>query len=229
MAAAMKNRTPPLSSGPGIFEAFLTLVAVVALDFTLSQWLPAGGSAWSAASLYRVAAARSIEIAVLYAWWHVRGFPLGDFGLSAPQAVRGVSIGVLLSFALGGVAFAAEALFQRMGWGSFFRLVSGPRVGDAFGALVLAAVVVAPLFEELVFRGLVYGALRRRWGVVPSLVVSVAVFALAHLPGGGNIPWVQAVGGVVFCLGLEATGSLWVPLVIHSIGNLVLFSIPRWM
>lgn len=45
---------------------------------------------------------------------------------------------------------------------------------------VVAVVVIAPLVEEIFFRGLLLGALRARFGTAAAVVVSAAVFALVH-------------------------------------------------
>jgi membrane protease YdiL (CAAX protease family) len=40
--------------------------------------------------------------------------------------------------------------------------------------------VLAPIVEELVFRGLLYGWIAGRWGTMPAFIVSSLAFALAH-------------------------------------------------
>src|SRR5262249_23037368 len=47
---------------------------------------------------------------------------------------------------------------------------------SAVTVTLLATVVLAPVFEEIIFRGLLYGTLRARLGVTPSIVLSAAVF-----------------------------------------------------
>ncbi len=57
-----------------------------------------------------------------------------------------------------------------------------------WGLFALTVVVIAPLVEELFYRGLLLRALEARFGVVVAVVVSAAVFAVVHrqvlaLPG----------------------------------------------
>ena len=40
--------------------------------------------------------------------------------------------------------------------------------------------ILAPVFEEVVFRGVLYSTLRRRWNAPVAMVVSAFIFALAH-------------------------------------------------
>jgi len=83
--------------------------------------------------------------------------------------------------------------------------------------LVIFAVVVAPVFEEFFFRGFAYPALKQRFGVVPSLLLVSAVFALTHLHGPSLLPlFVLALG---LGLAYELTGSLLAPIVMHAAFN----------
>lgn len=82
--------------------------------------------------------------------------------------------------------------------------------------------LVAPVAEEVLFRGFLY-TYCRRWGVLTALAVSTAVFVAMHLPRG--LPVTQLVGGVVFALAYEYSGSLLAAILIHGLGNLAIFSL----
>lgn len=95
-----------------------------------------------------------------------------------------------------------------------------------FSGPVAAALVVSigglavPLGEELLFRGLAYGVLRRL-GRVVAVVVTAAIFALAH---GLNVVFAAAfVLGVVNAVLYERTGSIWPPAAAHAVFNLTSF------
>jgi membrane protease YdiL (CAAX protease family) len=85
--------------------------------------------------------------------------------------------------------------------------------------VVALAVVIAPLFEEIIFRGLAYPALKQRWGTVPALVLVSALFALTHLhlPSFGPL----FVLGVGLGLAYESTGSLLASITMHALFNAV--------
>lgn len=78
-------------------------------------------------------------------------------------------------------------------------------------------VVMAPFAEELLFRGYLYGKLRRYASVIVSMVVTSLLFAVVH--GQWN------VGVDVFVLSLaltglrEMTGSIWAGVVVHMLKN----------
>ena len=81
--------------------------------------------------------------------------------------------------------------------------------------------IVAPVTEEIVFRGVIFGYLRR-WGLPAAVLVSTALFAALHLPA---VPATQIVGGMVFAVAYHTGKSLMVPIVIHVLGNLAIFSL----
>jgi membrane protease YdiL (CAAX protease family) len=84
-------------------------------------------------------------------------------------------------------------------------------------AVFMSVVVVAPIVEEILFRGLIYGALEKRFRVSGALVVSSILFALVHLQVVYFIP--------IFCLGLVLGWARWkanslgLPIVLHILNN----------
>lgn len=90
-----------------------------------------------------------------------------------------------------------------------------------FGLFVIVA-VGAPLFEEIFFRGVLYGALRRRWGVAAGVLASSTIFAILHpqLPLGFIPIFVLAVG---FALMYEWRQSLVPNMVMHALQNSFVF------
>ncbi len=85
-------------------------------------------------------------------------------------------------------------------------------------ALVLVG-IAAPLFEETVFRGVLYRTLRARWGVLVGVLLSAAVFAAVHMVP-GQFAYV-AVLGAAFAVLYEVTGSLLPAMVAHGLENTV--------
>lgn len=79
-------------------------------------------------------------------------------------------------------------------------------------------VIVAPVAEELVFRGYLYGKLReRRVPIWLSVVVVSALFGAAHMQW--NVAIVVGVMSIFMCLGREISGSIWPGLIIHMMKN----------
>lgn len=89
------------------------------------------------------------------------------------------------------------------------------------GGIFLFAVVIAPFCEELLFRGVLYNALKRRFGHGWAAPVSGAIFALVHASTLGFIPrWV--IGWLLANM-YHRSGSLWVPVIAHAMNNALAF------
>jgi membrane protease YdiL (CAAX protease family) len=85
------------------------------------------------------------------------------------------------------------------------------------GALVV--IVVAPICEELFFRGFVFRVLRVRMGFWAAAVIDGVLFGLVH---GVNIVMpVLIVLGVVLCWVFERTGTLFATIAIHATNNMI--------
>lgn len=86
------------------------------------------------------------------------------------------------------------------------------------GAMVVALVgLVLPLVEEVIFRGLLYGGLRRRTNMAVAAGVSAALFGLAHGPVAA-LP--TAVLGAGYALAYEYGRNLLWPWLGHAASNL---------
>lgn len=97
-----------------------------------------------------------------------------------------------------------------------------PANGWTTGLFFLVGGFIAPVAEELFFRGILY-TFFRRWGIACALIVSTAIFVGLHVPMG--IPLTQIIGGLVFATAYETTKNLTVPMTIHCLGNLAIFSL----
>jgi membrane protease YdiL (CAAX protease family) len=91
-------------------------------------------------------------------------------------------------------------------------------------ALILsffAVVVLAPLAEELFFRGWLYGVLRARLSGVVAVLLCAAVFALAHWDGSGLYPLAVFLPGLALTLVRARTGSAQASAFVHSVYNCI--------
>lgn len=84
-------------------------------------------------------------------------------------------------------------------------------------ALVAGAVLVAPICEELFFRGFLFGGLLHRMSFWPAALLSAFLFALAHGDVGSFA--VLFIFGVVLAIVRWRTGSIWPGVVIHAANN----------
>ena len=90
-------------------------------------------------------------------------------------------------------------------------------------AFFLVGGFISPVAEEIFFRGIIFGYLRR-WGVWLAVGGSTLLFVLAHAPSRG-VPLPQLVGGLLFAVAYEKEKNLLVPITIHVLGNLAIFTL----
>lgn len=92
---------------------------------------------------------------------------------------------------------------------------------------IVMACIAAPIVEEFLFRGYMYGTLRRLTNPVFAAVVIGGLFAVVH----GNLPallplWVFSI---LLSFAYEMTRCLWVPVGMHvffNVANIVLMLMP---
>ena len=86
-------------------------------------------------------------------------------------------------------------------------------------------VVVAPIAEEVFFRGFFYRALRTSLPIWAAALIDGVVFGIIHFTGTDSLVLLPVLGGlgVIFCLVYERTGSLYTVIALHAINNTVAF------
>ncbi len=210
-------------------------VAEIIAVLTLGVVVAAIGAAWVRTSVggenahplllavqYCVVAA----IALAFVLWRVGAHssrPLRSVGLRAPHPLR------LISFGIGGYAVLVSLAF-------LLALVMRSVVGDAVpltstaenlvesthttGDLIIFAVlvcVIAPIFEEIIFRGYVYAGLRRFLSPPRAMAVAGLLFAAVHLSPEALV--VITLLGVALCYLYERTRSLLPGMIAHGLHN----------
>lgn len=141
----------------------------------------------------------------------------------ARKSLRWGLVGALPAAALGGVAALViqhtPALRQA---GMELAAERGIAQSAGLPSLLLLHVLIAPLCEELLFRGLVYRGLRLSLSPVRSMVLGSAIFALVHPPVAFVPVFVMACcASFVF----ERSRSLLSPVIVHAAYNLTLFAV----
>lgn len=98
-------------------------------------------------------------------------------------------------------------------------IIFGTQSTVAISISMLTACILAPIFEEAIFRGLFYAWLRRSWPVIPAMVVTSIIFALAHMDFGLVAILTRATIGVLSAYGYEKTRSILPGIIAHSLHN----------
>jgi membrane protease YdiL (CAAX protease family) len=169
---------------------------------------------------------------VIYAWRR-RAAP-GERVASHAAARRASTWGwaVLVGLAAFALSAAVTTLAQQAG---IEQVPSNQALIEAVGArhpawLLLFVVLLAPVYEELLFRRVLFGRLWAAGRPLLGLVLSSAAFACMHeLPGTGDdgvlagaLLWTcyAAMGGL-FAWVYRRTGTLWAAIGAHAINNLI--------
>lgn len=141
----------------------------------------------------------------------------GDIGL-APLAF--IAYGLLTTIVLSIVTatitgFPADQV-QDTGFSAF-----GSRLDNllAFATLV----ILAPIAEEVLFRGYLYGKLKRYVPAIAAAIVTSLLFAVVHLQW--NVGIDVFVLSLVLCGLRSLTGSIWAGILVHMIKNAIAYYI----
>lgn len=201
--------------------AFQALFLVLLLE-TLLGWAASAlsaGRGWR--MLILLGAFRVFQTLAAFGVFFRADGHLGALGLGPGTLRSGTVRGMVWSLGFGGAVLIGFVALFLAGIDPIrlFRIPSGATVPDRI-ALFAVGGLVGPFAEEVIFRGILYGALRR-WGVAAALGASTAVFALLH--GGGG--FTQIAGGLLFGLAYEREGKLMAPVAVHALGNTALFAL----
>lgn len=208
--------------GPApIPTAFLltSLTVVILLEMALA----AMGSWMGLTRLWLLTITRSAQAASVVVLSVVLTDGPHVIGLDKENLLPGLKKGLLWSAGFAGVAGLLFLVLIIAGQNPFL-LIRSPLPASVSQRLLFFCVggLIAPIAEEIVFRGLIFGYLRR-WGTPAAVLISTALFAAIHL--GPSIPITQIVGGAVFAMAYQAGKSLMTPIVIHMLGNLAIFTL----
>ena len=149
-----------------------------------------------------------------------------SFGLvPVPGGVRSLGLVVLALLGVGQLGegamdFAGRWLGLSSHWTEWFDpdLAWGPQIEVA--ATIFDTVVLTPVFEEIIFRGLLFATLRRRFATGTAAVLSASIFAIAH--GSGVLGFAAVFwSGLLWAFAYERTGSLLPSMAAHAADNLM--------
>ena len=85
----------------------------------------------------------------------------------------------------------------------------------------IALVVVGPILEEVIYRGLVYGKLRKKHSLITSILTVSILFGFLH--GQWNVGVDVFALSVVACLMRETTGTIYAGIILHILKNTIAF------
>lgn len=145
-----------------------------------------------------------------------------QFGLRATplrSTLRWTALGLAAFYALSGVYIALVG--PPAGRQQAVGALTGADGTVALVSLCVALIVLAPVSEEVFFRGFFYRALRSRFPVWAAAIIDGAVFSVVHFEGAQLVKVLPlfVLLGVILCVVYEHTGSLYAVIAIHAFNN----------
>lgn len=165
---------------------------------------------------------------VVFLWVYINSeyWPsLADFGLTKQGLLANLKVGAI--WGLGAQAASVVlglTLPHILGPAAEWAKIESPTPLYFWGwaLFFVVAVIVAPLVEELITRGVIYGTLRHNYGMRPAIIGSTLFFALMH--GVNPVTFIQMlIPGVALAVLYERQGSLAAPVITHAVFNLIAF------
>jgi len=128
----------------------------------------------------------------------------------------------------GGLAFMMIVSSTSISIGSpaIYPQTTMPEIVNAIAALVVVG-LLAPIFEEAVFRGVIFSAAKSVLSIVSAIVVTGLAFAFTHWVAYGEALSAAFVGAFIFstiaCIMVIMTNSIIGPIVMHGMVNVWLY------
>ena len=213
----------------GVFVIFFTLISIISLllEFLLGQQIEnsLAGVVTNHSFLAGHIIAAAIVIPIFYliaSASNARGRPIFLYF----RPLKGRHILTALKY-FGFYMLPTMAIILLFSWlGMDFR--TGLTEGSELilpSEILLAFVsttLVAPVLEEIVFRGYLFTKLRQRHGFWVSFLISGSIFAFAHI-GYSPVALLSVfIAAYFMSRGFEKTRNLWTPIIIHFLHNFLL-------
>lgn len=223
----------PWAGWPSVVD---TIGVYIAAQFAGALLVLSAGSVEDISLAVLVVASPLVLGLLTYAWMRVR-YGVGVVAVTGRRRWRPSDL--LIGAVVGVLAFVVVQQIVLRGVVSLFerRGIDPPTVQQTFRSiaqdpatvplLIIAALVLAPLAEELLFRGVLFQGIRARRGFWVAALTSAAAFTLPHLgDGSGPIADLLIVAGimplgVVFAAVMERTGSLAACVAAHAVYNAI--------
>lgn len=148
---------------------------------------------------------------------------LAGIDFFAGSTLRAAAVGVMWGIPAWIVATVLAAVVAQVL--SLFHVQPEPQIAEQFIDLanpwiaVLATVVVAPIAEEIFFRGVAFNAWMREYGLRRAIVLSALLFALIHGSLGALVP--IFVLGIALAVIYRRTGNLASNIALHATFNAI--------
>lgn len=149
-----------------------------------------------------------------------------SMGLNGHHLAGRLALGLVAGLLLFGASSVVEMLLARLGvqqtQGALFQSVARATPRE-FGLILLAGAVVAPIVEEIYFRGYVFRAYLDQKGAWRAFLFSSGLFAVVHLDLAALLPIFSM--GLLLSFVYYRTGSIVPAIVAHALNNATAFTL----
>ncbi|KGK82702.1 abortive phage infection protein [Desulfosporosinus sp. HMP52] len=232
MSKKTKLQIPPRKPKWNIWQGLLLIAIITIIEFPLG-WLESPQDLESVRGILnfvKVGLGDSLlYFGVIIVFLRLIRRPLSDLGFvksSRRFIVLGFITGVALFIGVGLLGNLLTKIFGTPAPQSFAIAVKGANYTWEFMLLTFLGGVVAPIKEEMFFRGLIYPPLRQIFGRGKGILLTGLFFAALHLEIIRFIP--LFIGGIVLTWLYERSSSIWPAIVAHGTWN-VLMALALWI
>lgn len=100
------------------------------------------------------------------------------------------------------------------------------KVMGGFWLTFALSVIVAPIIEEIVFRGVLFSAIKKRYGLIAGIILSSLIFTLVHID---PIQMISVLPlGIYLAIMYQRTGSIYPGMILHATWNLIVLLIAQF-
>ncbi len=200
--------------------AIISILVIVAIEIVIR--LLTGRQLMG--SMTALGLGRFVQIIFLLILVKTREKSLAAIGLVSTRIYAGLKKGLIWAVLFGSAAGITLFIIYLCGINvlSLFQMPLPAGIAELITFFFMGA-IIGPVVEEIFFRGILYGFLRKK-GILAALILSTLFFVLPHASG-TTIPVTQLIGGILFAVSYELEKNLLVPITIHCLGNLAIFSL----
>ena len=145
---------------------------------------------------------------ISWSWLGLRKFSLNSLALGCGLMVISWGLNVVYGLFLSLFSLSIQQDFS----------VLFTDMSSAWGILFGGA-IVAPVVEEIIFRGFIFAGLRTRYGWVKAALISSALFSVIHFQPTAFLPIM--VLGMIFAYLYQRSGSIWPAIIMHLSSNAI--------
>lgn len=185
----------------GVYIFFSQAVGLVITFIVITRRLKKNQWSWSSVGLRGFKIFQTVR--------YIAGYYLILLGVLIALAIVATSLGLDMTSPPDGKSGGTE-MFTVMG---------------GFWLTFALSVVVAPIVEEIVFRGVLFPAIKRRYGLIAGVVLSSLIFTLVHI---NPIQMISVLPlGIYLAIMYHRAGSIYPGMILHASWNFMVLMIAQ--